>query len=110
MGMDTNNWSYNEFLAFLLIYAAEMNYPLTKEELEFIQQRTQINSIDAIKATVDTLSDAASLDIIDDYRSKYLSAADKAQQAKTDLENLLNTDGLHSQLEKAAIHILEKII
>lgn len=110
MEMETSNWSYNEFLAFLLIYAAEMNYPLSQEELKFIQSRTQIQNVEKIKSIVDKLSDIAALDLIEDYRNKYLSLPEKAQQAKTDLDNLLQTEGLHSQLEKAAVHILEKIL
>jgi len=110
MTVDSSNWTYNEFLAFLLIYAAEMNYPLSKEELQFIQNRTQIGSTEKIKSAVDSLSDIAALDVIEEYRNKFLNSPDKEQQAKTDLENLLKTPGLHSQLEKAAVHILEKII
>lgn len=104
------NWTYNEFLAFLLVYAAEMNYSLTKQELDFIKERTQISDIGKIKATVDSVSDVEALDIIEDYRKKYLDSAEKKGQTKLDLENLLKTSGIHSQLEKAAVHILEKII
>ena len=108
--MNNTSWSYNEFLAFLLIYAGEMNFPLSKQELEFIQNETKIADINKIKAAVDSLNDISALDVIEDYRKKYLGTPEKEQQAKTDLENLLKTPGLHSQLEKAAVHILEKII
>lgn len=104
------NWTYNEFLAFLLVYAAEMNYSLTKQELDFIKERTQINDIEKIKATVGSVSDVDAIDIIEDYRKKYLDSVEKKEQTKSDLENLLKTAGTHSQLEKAAVHILERII
>ena len=110
MTIDHSNWTYNEFLAFLLVYAAEMNYPLSKEELEFIRSRTQIVDILKIKATVDSVSDMEAIDIIEEYRKKYLDSKEKEVQAKTDLENLLKTPGIHSQLEKAGVHILEKIL
>ncbi len=110
MTINHDNWSYNEFLAFLLVYAAEMNYPLSKEELAFIKERTQINDIEKIKATVDSVNDVSAIDIIEDYRKKYLHSKEKEDQAKADLQNLLKTPGIHSQLEKAGVHILEKII
>ena len=110
MTLDNTNWNYNEFLAFMLVYAAEMNYPLSKEELAFIKERTAINDIEKIKATVDSVSDIAALDIIEDYRKKHLDTPEKHQQVKTDLENLLKTPGIHSQVEKAGVHILERII
>lgn len=105
-----HNWTYKEFLAFLLVYAAEMNYALTKQELEFIKERTQVNDIEKIKVTVEGVSDIAALDIIEDYRKKYLDTPEKKAQTKLDLDNLLKTPGIHSQLEKAAVHILERII
>lgn len=110
MATNPSNFTYNEFLAFLLVYAAEMNYTLTKEELAFIKERTQITDIEKIKATVDSVNDIAAIDIIEDYRKKYLDTKEKEAQAKIDLENLLKTSGIHSQIEKAGVHILEKII
>src|SRR5688572_27953593 len=104
------NWTYNEFLAFLFVYAAEMNTKLSEEELEFIKARTHIVNVDAIKETVDSFSDAEVLELIDSYRKKYLDTNEKKEKARSDLENLLKTPGEHSQLEKVAVHILEKII
>jgi len=68
MNMNNHTWTYNEFLAFLLVYAAEMNYPLTAQELEFIRERTQIMDIEKIKSTVDSVNDIEALDIIESYR------------------------------------------
>lgn len=110
MASENSNWTYNEFLAFLLVYAGGMDTYLSDQELEFIKQRTRIDDIAKIKAAVDAVSDAEVLDIIDAYRPKYLGTPEKELTVKTDLENLINTPGVHSQLEKAAVHILEKII
>jgi hypothetical protein len=110
MASDSNNWSYNEFLAFLLVYAAGMDCHLSAEELEFIRERTKIEDIGKINTLVQSVNDIAILDIVEDYRKKYLDTPAKEQQAKTDLENLLHTPGAHSQFEKAGVHLLEKII
>ncbi|MCX6199346.1 MAG: hypothetical protein NTY88_09020 [Bacteroidetes bacterium] len=104
------NWSYNEFLAFVLVFGAEMNLPLSKEELEFIQERTQIENIGKIKTKVDSVSDTEGLDVIEHFRQKYLTDVDAAAKAKQDLEGLLKTPGKHSPFEKAAVHIIEKLI
>ncbi|MBL7776665.1 MAG: hypothetical protein JNK66_00060 [Chitinophagales bacterium] len=110
MNIDDSNWSYNEFLAFLLIYGAEMNAPLTSEELAYIQQRTNISDVLKIKSKVDSVSDAEALDVIDDYKKKFLNTAEAEAQARKDLHNLLDTPGMHSQLEKVVVHILERLI
>ena len=108
--MTNSNWTYNEFLAFLLVYAGGMDSALSKEELKFIKERTQINDIEKIKTTVDSVNDIEAIEILDGYRKLYLDTKEKKEQTKSDLENLLKTPGTHSQLEKAGVHILEKLI
>jgi|ERR1043165_2762081 ribosomal protein L12E/L44/L45/RPP1/RPP2 len=110
MALESSNWTYNEFLAFLLVYAGSMDNELTKEELAFIQNRTKISQVDKMKATVQGLNDVEVIEVIEGYRKKYLDTAEKEVQAKTDLENLLKTPGEHSQIEKVGVHMLEKII
>jgi hypothetical protein len=110
MALDDSNWTYNEFLAFLLVYSAEMNYPLTVEELQFIQTRTEISDILKIKQKVDSVSDAEAMDIIDDYKKRYLDTPEKSARAKQHLEDLLKTPVSHSPLETAVVHIIERFI
>jgi hypothetical protein len=102
--------SYNEFLAFLMIYAAEMNLELSAEDLAVIREKTGINNIEAIKAKVDELSDIEAIELIDQHREIYLGNKVDEDKVRQDLEALLHTAGTHSQLERAAVHILEKMI
>lgn len=110
MATNTSNWTYNEFLGFLLLYAAGVDCDLTEQELGFIKQTTGIADIDKIKDAVCSVSDAEALDIIESYRPQYFATKEKEQEAISDLEQLLKTPGMHSQIEKAGVHMLEKII
>ena len=87
-----------------------MDADLLEKELEFIKNRTGISDIDKIKALVQSISDIEALDIIEAYRKKYFDTPEKKEKAKRDLEGLLKTEGIHSQLEKAAVHLIEKLI
>ena len=104
------NWSYNEFLAFLLVFGAQMSLSLSAEELAYIQAKTGITDIAAIKAKVDSISDMEGLEIIEEYREQYINTKEDEIKAKRDLEALLQTGGLHSQLEKVAVHMIEKLL
>lgn len=108
--MNNNLFTYNEFLAFLMVYAAEINIELSAEELAVICQKTNINNIDPIKQKVDSLSDAEALDLIEQHREVYLGNIESKAQVRQDLEDLLQSNGTHSQIERAAVHILEKLI
>jgi len=106
----TSNLSYNEFLAFLMIYGAEMNQVLTAEELNFIKTRTGIQDIGKIKARVDNMSDAEAIELIDDYKCKFLPTPESKTKVKNDLEGLLNTPGTHTQFEKVVVHLMERLL
>ncbi len=110
MQQDSNSWSYNEFLAFLMVYGAQLDTSLPQEELEFIKTRTGIRDIETIKNQVASVSDIEALDIIESYRKKYLNTKEKSDKAREDLEGLLKTESRYAQLEKAVIHLLERII
>ena len=107
---DNGNWSYNDFLAFLMVYGAEMNQMLTKDELDFIKTRTGIEDIDKIKAKVNSISDAEAIEVIDSYKGKYLSTPESKTKVKSDLEGLINTPGHHTQFEKVVVHLLERLL
>ena len=107
---NNGNWSYNEFLAFLMVYGAEMNQMLTEHELDFIKTKTGIHDIEKIKAKVDGISDAEALEIIDDYKALYLPTAESKSKVKNDLEGMLNTPGTHSQFEKVVVHLMERLL
>ena len=108
--MDDTNWSYNEFLAFLMVFGAEMNFSLSTEELEFIRNKTGIQDIAKIKAKVDSRNDVEGLEVIEDYRETYLNTKEDEAKVKRDLEAMLHTEGQHSQLEKVAVHMIEKLL
>ncbi len=110
MHIDDKNWTYNEFLAFLMIYAAEMNYDLSPEEIDFIKQKTGIADIDKIKDAVHNASDIEAIEVIEDYRKLYLHSTEQEQKVRQDLEELLKSQNNNSQFENALVHILERII
>lgn len=110
MSAEKTDWSYNEFLAFLMIYGAEMNYKLSQLELDFIKAKTGVQDIDSIKRKVDNISDALALEQIDDFKKLYLVTPESRAKAKNDIEELLKAPGGHSQFEKVVVHLIEKLI
>ena len=87
-----------------------MNYHLSHEELEFIKHRTGIHDIGKIKKIVDDMKDVEAIELIDTYKKKYLPSTDTKLKLRHDLDDLLKAPGVHSQLEKVAVHLLEKLI
>lgn len=103
-------FNYNQFLAFVLIYAAEANIDVSEGELEYIRTRTGIEDITPIKELVDSLSDAEIIDRIAEFRKQFLDTPEKEKQVRTDLENMLSSNEHPNQFEKAVVHIIERIL
>lgn len=110
MQIDDSHWTYEEFLAFLLVYGAQMTSSISPEEKAFIKARTGINDIDKIVKQVNRISDMEAIDVITDYRKRYLQTADKEQKVRHDLEDLLKATDKPSQLDSVIIHIIEKLV
>ena len=110
MQQENTSWTYNEFLAFLMVYGAQLDTDLPTEELDFIKNRTGISDIEKIKKYVEGVSDIEALDIIETYRKQYFDTKEKEEKVRLDLESLLKTDSNHTQLEQAVIHLLKRII
>lgn len=110
MQVNDSAWTYNDFLAFLLVYGAQMTTTITPEEIAFIQARTGATDIDRIIAQVNDMSDVEAIEIIGDYRQRFLQAEDKKEKVRHDLEDLLKSNDKPSQLDNVIIHIIEKLI
>ena len=110
MQVNDSAWTYNEFLAFLLVYGAQMTTTITLEEKAFIQARTGISDIDKIVKQLDDMSDIEAIEVIGDYRQRFLHAEDTKQKVRQDLEDLLKTNDKPSQFDHVIIHIIEKLV
>ena len=84
-------WTYDEFKAYLLIYAAESNQIITEEEKDFIEAQFDTLIINAIQKEIKE---------DDDYQriQKIMAYIEQNHLTNKDLENL------------SAIEVYEKII
>lgn len=103
-------WTYEQFLAFVWMYTAETNYHLTELEIDFIKQNTGIEDIAPIQSLLDSVSDSEAIDLIAAYKTAHLSNPEAEAKARKDVEALLGSKGEHPQIERAALHILERIL
>ena len=103
------SWTYNEFKAYLLIYAAESNQVITDEEKEFIED--QFDSV-----LIKTMQKEFNKD--NDYEriQKIMAYIEQNNLSKKDLESLLDdikavylSDGKYDSTEQAVFQVLDKL-
>ena len=102
-------WSYNEFKAYLLIFAAESNQVITKEEKDFIESQFDALLIKTIQKEINRDNDFQRI-------QKIMAYIEQNNISKTDLNELLKeidavykSDGKFDSIERGVYQFLEKL-
>ena len=102
-------WSYNEFKAYILIFAAESNQVITKEERDFIETQFDALVIKTVQKEINNDNDFQRI-------QKIMAYIEQNNLSKTDLDELLKeiyevfqSDGKYDMVEKGVFQFLEKL-
>jgi len=71
--MKNAEWTYEEFLAFLLIYVAHVDMEFAEEEKAFIRRTVGNETFDLMLAKFEGMSDFQAYQTILDYKQSYFS-------------------------------------
>ena len=102
-------WSKDEFLAYLLIYAAQINQIETEEEKEFIESRFDSKTLKKIYKEINSDNDYHRIQkvMVYTYQQNYLSQ--DLDNLLKEIKELLLCDGKFDATEQALYHYLKKI-
>ena len=109
MGDTKLNWTKDEFLAYLIIYAAQINQIETVEEKEFIESRFDAKILKKIYKEINNDNDYERIQkvMVYTYQENYLSQ--DLDNLLKDIKELLLCDGKFDATEQALYHYLKKI-
>ena len=102
-------WSKDEFLAYLLIYAAQINQIETEEEKEFIESRFDSKILKKVYKEINSDNDYQRIQkvMVYTYQENYLS--EDLDNLLKEIKELLLCDGKFDVTEQALYHYLKKI-
>ena len=102
-------WSKDEFLAYLLIYAAQINQIETEEEKEFIASKIDSQILKNIYKEINNDNDYQRIQkvMVYTYQENYLSQ--DLDNLLREIKELLLCDGKFDATEQALYHYLKKI-
>ena len=102
-------WSYNEFKAYILIFAAESNQVITEEEKDLIEDQFDPLLIKTVQREINRDNDFQRI-------QKIMAYIEQNNLTKTDLDALLNeihavfqSDGKFDSIERGVFQFLEKL-
>ena len=108
--MKSTDWIFDEFLAFLLIYASHVDFDFSDEEKEEIEKIVSKKIFDEVYAHFQTLTDYQALELILSYKDVYFSTDEEKETLFKEMHNLFNIDGDFSTLEKELLLFLKKLM
>ena len=102
-------WTKDEFLAYLIIYAAQINQIETKEEKEFIESRFDLKMLKNIYKEINSDNDYTRIQkvMVYTYQNNYLSQ--DLDILLKEIKELLICDGRFDNTEQALYYHLKKI-
>jgi hypothetical protein len=100
----------DDFTCFLLTYLAEANYRISEGEKEIILAHVSSEKYERIVNFINNRSDYECLQLIDYYRSEFLTDAETREKLLAEMEALYQADEQPSVLERNMILGLKKLI
>ena len=103
------SWTRDEFIAYLLIYAAQINQIETEEEKEFIASKIDSQILKNIYKEINNDNDYQRIQkvMVYTYQKNYLSK--DLDDLLKEIKELLLCDGKFDATEQALYHYLRKI-
>ena len=104
------NWTYNEFLAFCMLYAASADMTISEEEEALIKEKLNEKQYQSIKAIFDKSSDAAIIDIILSYHDQYFNTEEQRERLLSEMRKVLDADHQYSIMERNLMKLFKHLI
>lgn len=106
----STNYTYDEFLAFVLIYAAHIDLDFTEEERLVIFANTSEEVFQKVNEDFKKVSDFEALQTIMSYKDKYYSTDKEKEKLSFAVKQVFKADGDFSKLEKLVLNFVQRLV
>lgn len=103
-------WSYNEFLAFLLIYISHVDMEFAEEEKAMIKENVGLVTFEKMVAEFDSMSDYKAYETILSYKGVYFPTVEQKNELIDKMKDLFHADADFNIMEKELLHFLDKMM
>lgn len=110
MHKDITTWNYEEFLAFLLLYAAQADLEMSEEEQELIVEKTGKAAFEQAKKELLRLNDYDALQTILSFKDRFFATETQKNDLINDIKSICKSDGKLSGIEQEITLMLAKIM
>lgn len=105
-----NKYSRDQFLAFVLLYAAHIDIEFSPEEKNMIKERVSPEDFDEVYGDFNDMSDYEALQSIMNHKNQFFASDEDKERLFTEIKTLFFADGKYAVQEKTLYHFLKKLI
>ena len=110
LSMQNNEWTYEEFRVFAMLFAANTDGYITADEENLIAPALPPEQYERVKKFFEQCSDAEALDIILSYKEKYCATQAGKERVLADMRRIYEAHRGFDQVEHEVHHIFERIL
>lgn len=110
MPIQTDNWTYAEFHAFVMLYAANTDGHISIEEENLISPTLTAEAYLRIKSTFMACDDEDALDIIFSYKEQYCKTQADKDKILADMLEIFQVNVGLEQVERSVLHLFERML
>ncbi len=105
-----DNLNYNEFLGFVLLYAANADFDESKKELTLIEQKVGAEAVEKAHELFEEKNDYQRIEFITSFQETFFADDASKKKIYADMEEVFIADKVFSTLERNEFMMIKKII
>lgn len=105
-----NNWTYEEFHAFAMLFAANADGNITADEESLIAPSLSPTQYSDIKMQFRQCSDAEALDVILSYKEKFCKTPADKEKILADMRDIYEAHNGFEQIEQGVHRLFERML
>lgn len=108
--MDTSTWTFEDYYAFLLVYAAEADFVIREDERQYIIDKIGEQRFITFLAYFKDLKDIERIDLVYDFKEKYCRTQEDGDRMMQEIVALLKEDDHIGAVEEELIISIKRIL
>lgn len=103
-------WSFDEFVSFMMIHVAMADFQIAEEEKEIILKSIPLDRYNEMKNYHQKNSDYQNIQIIMYFKDKYCDTDENRKKLFDQLDEIFYSDGVFNVLEKNMRHAMQLLL
>ncbi len=105
-----DDWTYDQFITFLLIHASYADLEFSESERQAILSKVDLNIFEEVNAFYNKLGEYECLDFIMSHKQQFIPNKEEKQKIMDTLSEHFYADGEVSKLELLLLDFLDRLI